>query len=466
MNESQELIRRETSTGKKLFFASPRIGTSIVLGIESWALLTLYTSGFNLSSFLTGFALAMGYLTIALAQFLFGWFSDMKYTKLGRRKPYMIIFAPLLGLSTIFLLLPDFFLDLNDQFSLFLWLLIWDIVFRASYASTTPYQAWMAELFKVEDRPKTSQYQNTFNFIGNGIMSLFSLLFLTRYVNTLKDARLEPATFPYSYPSPSLDYVLPIIIFGILVFALFYLLSFKMPTEPYYKIESNLVESLKVTVRNKNFMRIVLMVGISGFGWTMITTGMLKYASDALHLSALTDYLIIAVSLLLSIFIFLYIWRLFIERKGKKPVLTYVFLLGIFFMPITLLAMIPMGNFLILGIVYILGIGAILGGWNLFPYIVYADIAEDDEKSTSNLKAGIYAGFPALILNIFQAVAVFLNGILFELPEISNGIGIPFTLGLVLFGPISSVILLVSYFYTKKYVNLDFKWEKSQDLIK
>ena len=466
MNESQELIRTETSTGRKLLYSSPRLGTSIVLGIESWALLTLYTSGFGLPPFFVGFALAMGYLTIALAQFLFGWFSDMKYTKLGRRKPYMIVFAPLLGVSIVFLLLPDFFLpNLNDTFALFLWLLIWDIVFRASYACTTPYQAWMAEVFKVNDRPKTSQYQNTFNFIGNGIMALFTLLILTKYVDVLKAIREPPATPPFIYPGSPMYYSLPIIIFGVLVFGLFYLLIFKMPTEPNYRIESNLWESLKVTVRNKNFMSLVFMVGISGFAWTMVSTGMLKYAVDALHLG-FTDYIIVAVSLLLSVFIFLYIWRKLIEKKGKKPILIYVFLLGIFFLPITLLALIPMGSFLILGIIFILGIGAILGGWFLFPYIVYADIAEDDEKSTGNLKAGTYAGFPAIILNIFQAAAVFLNGILFELPNLSNGTGDPFTWGLIIFGPISSVILIVSYFYTKRFVNLDFKWEKTEELIK
>ncbi len=454
MNESQELIRTKKSTGQKLLYASPRLGTSIVLGIESWALLTLYTSGFGVPPLLVGFALAMGYLTIALAQFSFGWFSDMKYTKLGRRKPYLLIFAPLLGISIIFLLLPDLFLpDLNNTFALFIWLLIWDIIFRASYASTTPYQAWMAELFTVEERPKTSQYQNTFNFIGNGVMAIFTLFSLTRYIDLLEGA---PSNV---YPAAPFDYLIPIIIFGILVFALFYLLSFLMPTEPRYNIESKLLESLRVTVQNSNFMKVVLMVGISGFGWTMITSGMLKYAQDALHLNTM-DYVIVAASLLISIFIFLYIWRVLIERRGKKPTLLYVFLLGVVFLPITLLALIQMTNFLILGVIFIIGIGAILGGWFLFPYIVYADIAEDDEKSTGNLKAGTYAGFPSIILNIFQAAGVFLNGVLFGLPLISNGVGEPFTLGLVFFGPISSVILLISYFYTRRYVNLDFKWEK------
>ena len=99
-----------------------------------------------------------------------------------------------------------------------------------------------------------------------------------------------------------------------------------------------------------------------------------------------------------------------------------------------------------------------LAGWYLFPYIVYADVAEDDEKSTGDLKAGIYAGFPAIILNIFQAFGASLIGAIFSLPNISTIKD--FSWGLIIFGPLVSVILLVSYFYTKKYVKLDFEWEQ------
>ncbi|GAI81245.1 unnamed protein product [marine sediment metagenome] len=201
------------------------------------------------------------------------------------------------------------------------------------------------------------------------------------------------------------------------------------------------------------------MVGISGFGWSMMSTGMLKYTQDALQLGTL-EYVIVAVVLLLFIFIFLYFWRKRIQKKGKKATLLLVFLLAVCFFPVTLLALIPMESYLILGIIFMMGIAAILGGWFLFPYIVYADIAEDDEKTTGELKAGIYAGFPSIILNIFQAVGAILIGALFELPDIVVGTGDPFTLGLLIFGPICSIILLVSYFYTKKYVTLDFEWEK------
>ena len=452
MSELTEVKREKTSSIKKVLFGFPRLGTSIVLGIEGWALLTLYTSGYGLHPFLAGIAITMGYLTIALSQFLLGWISDAKYTKWGRRKPYIIVFAPLLGISIIFLLLPGLVLDLNDSRTLFLWMLIWEIIFRASYAVTTPYQAWMAEEFPVEERPKVSQFQNTFNYIGNGIMALFSMIILTSYIDAL-DLAVD-----LNIPIP-INLSIPIFIFGILTIVLFYIIAFKMPTEPYYEIKSNLIENLKTIVKNKNFMLIVLMVGISGLGWSMVATTMLKYLQDALNMGTV-DYIISAVALILAIFIFLYLWRRLIQKKGKKQTLLYVFICAVVFMPISLLGLIPMQSYLVLGIVFIMGIGAILGGWFLFPYIVYADLAEDDEKSTGELKAGIYAGFPSIVLNIFQAAGAFFIGSILSLPTISPTGTFSYSIGLILFGPIVSVVLLVSYFYTKKYVTLDFEWEK------
>jgi Na+/melibiose symporter-like transporter len=92
---------------------------------------------------------------------------------------------------------------------------------------------------------------------------------------------------------------------------------------------------------------------------------------------------------------------------------------------------------------------------------MYADLAEDDEKRTGDLKAGIYIGFPSIILNIFQAVGLLVIGLITSLPDITVGPS-TYSIGLVIWGPICSVILLVSYFYTKKYVTLDFDWEKTE----
>jgi Na+/melibiose symporter-like transporter len=250
------------------------------------------------------------------------------------------------------------------------------------------------------------------------------------------------------------EFLLIVVVFGIISSILFILIVFIMPTEPNHIVESSLWENLKTTVKNNNFMKIVLMQGISGFGWSIISTVMLTYTEDVLALGT-TEYIIVAVIFLLSIFVFLYLWRKQIERIGKKKTLLYIFLIAVVFLPITLLGLVGAIPNLILGIFFITGIGLILGGWYLFPYIMYADIAEDDEKSTGELKAGVYVGFPSIVLNIFQAIGVFLLGLMLGLPDVTVGTS-TFSIGLVIWGPICSLILL----YTRKFVELDFEWEK------
>ena len=443
MNESDN-----KPTRKFILYALPRFGTSIVLGIEGWALFTLYTIAYGVNPFLVGFALAMGYLSIAASQFLLGWISDAKYTRWGRRKPWIILFSPLLGISIVFVLMPALILpDITDKFTLFLWLLVWEIIFRVSYGVTTPYQSWTAEQFEVKNRPIVSQYQNLFNFIGNGVMALFTLLVLTGVFEKIqKNPNVVPSEF-----------LIPVLAFAIIVVSLFYIIVLFFPTEPNFKIESNLIQNLKTIIKNRNYVLTTLMRGITGIALSMVTAVMLTYAVVVLRLSG-TDYIIIAGTLLICIFIFLYIWRKLIQKKGKKQTLLYVFILGIIFLPITLLGLIPMESYLLLGIIFIIGIAAILGGWYLFPYILDADMAEDDEKSTGELKAGIYTGFPSILLNIFQAFGVLTLGIIVSLPNIVVGDS-SFSIGLILWGPICSIILICSYVYTKKLLTLDFEWE-------
>ena len=442
MNES---LRSDTTTGKKLNYALPRLSSSIVLGIEGFILFALYTLGYGVPPLQVGFAQAMGFLSIAAAQFIFGWLSDAKYTKWGRRKPWLVVFSPLLGISFIFLILPGLILpDLSDKNTLFLWLLIWDVVFRISYSLTTVYQAWMAEQFPVHERPAVSQFQNTMNYIGNAIMLVYGLLVLTPSLSVLESSL--PATVLY-----------PIIIFGIFVIVLYISIVFTMPTEPNFETDSNIMQNLKTILKNKNYMLIVFMQGFASFAWSIITTVMLNFIELVLGLSGL-EYYLVAVFLVIGFIVTLVFWRKQIQNRGKKKALLLLFLFAMILLPTSLIGLIPFASNIVFGIIFILIIAASLAGWALFPYIYYADLAEDDEKRTGNLKAGIYTGFPSIMLNIFQAFGPLIVGAILSLPDITVG-SLTYSLGLVLWGPICSVILLLTYFYTKRYVTLDFEWE-------
>jgi len=457
LNEIQGIVREESKSGKKLLFAFPRIGSSLVLGMEGFALFTLYWVGFGIPAFWVALIQAIGFLVIGLSQFFFGWVSDAKYTKWGRRKPYIVALAPLLGISFLFLFLPSLILpDLSDTMMLLIWLFIWDMVFKISYSLTTVYQSWMAEQFKVSERPKVSQFQNYFNWIGNGSMSLVSILVLTRYV----DALSGPPPLP---PNPNVpipfDFLLITIIFGVIAIVSFTLVGLLMPTEPKFEIKSNLKENFKIVTHNRNYLRITLMFGIASLAWAIVTDALLAYTQAALFLSG-TDFYIIAGILIIGILSFLYVWRKLLQKLGKKQTLLYIFLFSAISFPISLLALIEAFPRLILGIIFIVIATGALGGWFLFPYIIYADIAEDDEKKTGQLKAGVYAGFSSIISNIFQAIGVFILGTAIDALPIITLTGKDVALGLIVFGPICSGILLIAYFYTKKFVTLDFEWEK------
>lgn len=475
MNESQQIGRELSSTGKKLKFAFPRTGSSLVLGMEGFALLNLYWGGFRLSALWVGIAQAIGYVVIGFGQFLMGWGSDAKYTKWGRRKPYIIVLAPLLGISFIFLFLPTLFLPNlvllapppgellpvlapESSLVLFIWFLIWDILFKISYSMTTVYQSWMAEQFVLTERPKVSQYQNYFNWIGNGSMAIATFLVLTSYVNQLKAITLFPATINIPIP---ISFLLITFIFGIIAAISFLLVGFLMPTEPHFEIKTSLKENLRIVAKNRNYLKIILMIGISSLAWSILNNALLAYNQSALYLVT-TQFFIVAGVLLIGIFCFLFIWRRFIERKGKKRTLLYLFLFAIISLPVSLLVLIEALPRIIIGIIFVIVATGALGGWFLFPYIIYADVAEDDEKKTGQLKAGAYTGFNSIILNLFQAFGVFVLGWLIDLLPVITLAGNPVALGLVVFGPICSVILLISYFYTRKYVTLDFTWEQKQ----
>ena len=114
MTQEEPGQRKKSSIGKYVIFGLPRFSTSILIGFADFALFTLYNLAYLPSPFLIGIALALGKLTIASSQFLFGWLSDAKYTRLGRRKPFLIILSPILSISFLFLLLPNLIIDITN----------------------------------------------------------------------------------------------------------------------------------------------------------------------------------------------------------------------------------------------------------------------------------------------------------------------------------------------------------------
>lgn len=428
---------------KILIFGLPRVGLTILLGVEVYTVFAIYTIGYSLTPFLVGLALGIGYFCTAIFSFLFGWISDKKYTKLGRRKPFIFVSSPLYALSFIFLLMPSLILpDLNDKLLLFIWLLVWESIFRISLSATTPYQAWLAEQFEITERPKASQVQSIFNLLGTLILWIFNFLIITDVLDQLETS---VNIIPYSFS-------LPLIIFAIITLTLLYLNVFLMPTEPYFEIKSNLGKILKTSLKNKDFMIISFMLGISSIAWSIIAAQLLPYFDQVLQYSPF-EYFISLLIVFAVLVIFLDIWKRIINKYGRKRAITYVFYLAIIVLPCTLINLFPLNSYFVINIFILTGIGASLAGWFLIPAVIYADLAQGDQEKTGELKAGTYTGLPLIFLNLFQAFGVFILGLINELPYINVGSKF-YSIGLLLWGPICSAILGVSLIFIWKYVQI------------
>ncbi|MFW9934674.1 MAG: MFS transporter, partial [Candidatus Thorarchaeota archaeon] len=94
---------------KRIAFGIGRFGSSFLLTLVSMTTFYVYGTVFELDWRLNGISLAVSYIVIGLSHWLVGFYSDSIETRFGRRKPFIIIGAPILAIGAIFLYIPNFF---------------------------------------------------------------------------------------------------------------------------------------------------------------------------------------------------------------------------------------------------------------------------------------------------------------------------------------------------------------------
>jgi Na+/melibiose symporter-like transporter len=206
-------------------------------------------------------------------------------------------------------------------------------------------------------------------------------------------------------------------------------------------------------------MRVTFIHGFSSLGWALVNAIMLGYVDKVLMLKGLDLYIAAGV-LMIGLLVTIEIWRRLIRKWGKKRTLLSVFIVGIVAFPFSILGLFTFSVNLGFGILFMFFLATTQAGWALFPYILYADLAEDFQKNHGEMRAGLFTGFPSILLNIFQAISLFFTGFILGLSSVENVPGNSFSLGYVIWGPICSVIFIFTFIFIKKYVKVDFDWEK------
>ncbi|MHA1732032.1 MAG: MFS transporter [Promethearchaeota archaeon] len=430
-------------------YALPRFGFSLVLTVVDFVVLFLYTDLYQIPGILAGIAAGLGKLSIALSSFVGGFLSDRTKTRWGKRRPYLLVGSPLLMLVFVCLLVPTFVLGYDaPTLTVFAWYLAFNCLFQALYGILwSTYHSLMPAFTRVDERPGTSMWQNLFNYLATGIGVAYTFVGVSHFTDKYEETGVLDPGFAWVF-----------VAFGSVIVILLYFMHFRIPlaSGEFEESHDNFVENFKVIARNKNYLWITAFHGVTGLASGMQTSLLYGYAENVLKLQGMELY-VFAVMLIVGILLFVGMWRKLIETRGKKKVLRYVLGFQIAFMPLTLVGLVQSGSMFAFGIVFVLGITCSMSGWALFPYIMYADVAEDHRRAEGDDRAGLYQGFAVVPLNIFQALSLFVAGALLSLPNVA---GADFSWGYVLWGPLGACYLLVALVILSKRVKLDYEWEK------
>ncbi len=429
------------SRGQKAYFGMARFGPSIMLDMLDLASTLFYFSIQELPAFLTGISVAMSYISIMFAEVTFGNLSDRTPTKRwGRRKPYVIIGAPLMAISFLLVFNPHLFLAQNDVFGLFLYALITMSLFKMFYGMTmTPFQSWMPELTEPEERPAVSSWQNVANFLGF-------------VIGTFGTAFLAIEAVEWGLPSE--------LLLMIMVFIAIQLMGFVAPlvglqAEGKFIPQPDIRKDIQIALRNRDFVGWLVAQGLLSVGIAMIIKSTFPYINDYLKFGTM-QFIVFGVELLSVVFIFFLIYQVMIKRKGKRVTMQFGMMMAVISLPFTMFVTEFIGGVFLIALV-----GAGVAGYYLFPYIIYADFAHVDEIISGEGRAGFYTSFPSIPINLMQAFSGLMWGIIFSLPEIvpvPSDPGALISQGYLYWGPFAAAFLLMSVLVLFK-VNLDPDFE-------
>lgn len=460
---------------QKVNYAIARFGTSIAINMTDLFTGFVYYEFFGLQNnpFLAFLGVALGKLVIAFSSYFAGYFSDATKSRWGRRKPWIMFGAPIMAIVYFLLFTPFIWLDgTSNVYIIFGWLLVFNTLFQALYGIVlTPYQSWLPEIASEDEWLNVSGYQNTVNIIaftiGAGTAFLIPALITTNPNGTVNfSAKMK--LLPFSNGT----FLTSVITLFAVFIVIFFLPSLRIKIKEVFKPNPSIKEELGVILKNRNYIAWTISRGIFTITLSGLIGIVLAWVKDVLNFGTL-NYIIFGIIILVSIFISIVFWVKYGGKHGKTK--TYIRAIGsmIFVLPfMSVIGVINVGippQYLAFFFGILMAIG--MAGYYVLPYAIVADIIKADqiEKGDSDAsRAGLYYGFEAFPLNIFQFFGYLLLGVLLELPKITNYLGTSFSEGYIIFGLLSTIFVILSLVVFKYYVNADptytgFKASKKTD---
>jgi len=347
--------------------------------------------------------LLLARLTDVITDPVIGQLSDNTNTKIGRRKPWIIIGLPLMMISVYFLFLP------GDKVSIYYFLTWIILMYLGSTLIGISYNAWGAEISpEYSERSRIMGGREVFTLMGLLLAALIPLgvevsgqgVSLFEGLTRMLEAVFLFQDFNIGY---DLRQILNFMGLGIIIsLPIFGVIALILVEDPMPKIINriSLRNGIKVALENRLVIRILLIMFLVICGESFRNTLSLWFMRDAIGVETIgASYARYFISGLLAIPFWLWLGKAIGKHKAFS--ITLITTATISFLNF----FIDYGNLLVFHFLFLLK-GACFGGLQFLPISMLADVVDTDSIKSQSKRAGSIFALNGMILKIASMLAV------------------------------------------------------------
>ncbi len=373
------------SRRRKIAYAAPAFALAVV-GIPVYVYIPkFYTDVIGVPVAAVGAILAGVRIFDALTDPLMGHLSDRTRTPFGRRRPYLLLGAPLVALAIAFLFIPPAGSDAP-------WFAFWiTALFLAWTAVTVPYEALGPELtFDYRERNGLFALRDGMLLAGT-LAAAASPAVIQAGLGLPADAAGERAKFMWM----AILYA-PLLVGTALVCALAVRELPAAAASP----SPGLFRGLRLALGNQPFRILLAAYTVSAFGGNLPATLILFYVQYVLESPGAEGFLVLYLATGILV---LPAWTALAGRIGKKA--AWILAIGVNTGAFTGVFFLGPGDAAIYGVlVFLSGLG--LGATLALPSSIQADVIDYDELLTGERREGRYVGLWSIAKKLAAAGGV------------------------------------------------------------
>jgi GPH family glycoside/pentoside/hexuronide:cation symporter len=422
-------MNRDSKLGArvKIGFGAGEFSSSIFFTVTTVILMIFLTDNVGLSATLAGTALLIGKLWDAVIDPVIGYLSDRTRTRMGRRRPWLLLAA--LPFAITFALMfrnPGF----SSQTALFVWTLLSFIALSTAYpCANIPYNSLLPDLTRdFDERTSVTGYKTVFAVAGTLIGAGAAVPLIGLFAD--KNA----------------GYFGMGIIFGVLILisVLSPFFAVKEPPLPVTIPKQGIFSTYRDAFGNRPFVLILVVWMLNTVGVGVVMASMIYYFKYIfLNEQLITPILLV---LVLTAVIFVPITVRISEKIGKRE--TYIIGMSIAAVAILTFSFVAHHIGVVYSgvIIFFAGIG--FSTHYILPWSIIPDTIEYDYSRCGTRREGIYYGLWVFVIKVGGALSGFIVGFMLDafgyIPNLIPQPELPLLGIRLLIGPLTAVFFIAA----------------------